>query len=379
MKLIHLSDLHLGKKVCGFSLIEDQKHILEQILEIIEDEQPQGVMLAGDLYDKSVPSVEAVQLFDWFLEQLVAAGCSVYAISGNHDSAERLAFGAGLMKSNNVYFSAVYNGQIQKVEVTDDYGPAYIWLMPFIKPASVRHGLKQTEEKIENITNYQDAAELVVRHMDIDRTVRNVLIAHQFVTGASCCESEELNVGGIDQISADTFAEFDYVALGHIHSPQKMGRETVRYCGTPLKYSFSEAEQTKSVTVVTLLEKGRVELKTVPLTPLREMRKIKGTYMELMDRKSYTEQGRMDYVHITLTDEEDIPDGIHRLRTVYPNLMQLEYDNLRTRADQQIITMDDQIQKSEQEVFEEFFELQNNQPMNDAQREFVLELIEKMK
>ena len=378
MKLIHLSDLHLGKKVCGFSMIEDQKHILEQIIEIIEDERPQGVMLAGDLYDKSVPSVEAVQLFDWFLEQLVAAGCSVYAISGNHDSAERLAFGAGLMKANQVYFSPVYDGTVKKIEVTDEYGPVCIWLMPFLKPSTVRQGLKKLDED-EDITGYQDAVEQVICRMDIDESHRNILVAHQFVTGASCCESEELNVGGMDQISADIFAVFDYVALGHIHSPQKIGRDTIRYCGTPLKYSFSEAGQTKSVSVITLYEKGRVELRTVDLKPLRAMRRLKGTYMELMDKSSYTDEGRMDYVHITLTDEDDIPDCLQKLRTIYPNLMQLEYDNLRTRTNQEIEGMDETIHKSEQELFEDFFELQNNQAMSEEQKNYISELIEKMR
>ena len=335
-------------------------------------------MLAGDLYDKSVPSVEAVQLFDWFLEQLVAAGCSVYAISGNHDSAERLAFGAGLMKANQVYFSPVYDGTVKKIEVTDEYGPVCIWLMPFLKPSTVRQGLKKLDED-EDITGYQDAVEQVICRMDIDESHRNILVAHQFVTGASCCESEELNVGGMDQISADIFAVFDYVALGHIHSPQKIGRDTIRYCGTPLKYSFSEAGQTKSVSVITLYEKGRVELRTVDLKPLREMRRLKGTYMELMDKSSYTDEGRMDYVHITLTDEDDIPDCLQKLRTIYPNLMQLEYDNLRTRTNQEIEGMDETIHKSEQELFEDFFELQNNQAMSEEQKNYISELIEKMR
>lgn len=380
MKLFHLSDLHLGKRIYEFSMIEDQKYILKQILELVEREKPDGIILAGDLYDKSVPSAEAVQLFDWFLTGLAARDTLVFAISGNHDSAERIAFGAGLMGEKGVYFSPVYNGEIENITMEDEYGKADIWLMPFLKPAVVRHGLKREEEQEEvKIDSYQSAMEAVVAHMNIREDRRNILVAHQFVTGASRCESEEIHVGGLDQISGETFDAFDYVALGHIHSPQKIGKETVRYCGTPLKYSFSEAEQEKSVTVVELKEKGQVELRFLPLTPLRDMRKIKGTYMQLMDRKSYGDTDRKDYIHITLTDEEDIPDCLQKMRTVYPNLMQLEYDNLRTKMNQEITAVEECEQKSELELFEEFFERQNNQPLGTEQKLFISEMIEKLK
>lgn len=374
MKLIHLSDLHLGKRIYEFSMIEDQKYILEQILHIIDGEQPDGVILAGDLYDKSIPSAEAVRLFDWFLTELARREVTVLAISGNHDSAERIAFGAGLMSGRKVHFSPVYDGCVRNITLEDEYGDVDVWLMPFVKPALVRHALGE-EEKIEG---YQSAVEAVLDHMNLNREKRNVLVAHQFVTGASRCESEEINVGGLDEISAETFADFDYVALGHIHSPQKIGRETIRYCGTPLKYSFSETEQTKSVTIVELFEKGKVELRTAELKPLRDMRKLRGTYMELMDRNSYNDTSQKDYVHITLTDEEDIPDCLQKLRTVYPNLMQLEYDNLRTRMNREMAAAKEAEQKSEMELFEEFFELQNNQPMGEEQRNYVSELIKRL-
>lgn len=374
MKLIHLSDLHLGKRIYGYSMMEDQRYILEQILGIVENEKPEGVILAGDLYDKSIPPADAVRLFDWFLTELSRRNLSVFAISGNHDSAERIAFGSGLMSGKGVHLSPVYDGEVKKIELKDEYGPVYIWLLPFLKPVMVRQALK--EEKIEG---YQNAVETVIGRMDMDPSKRNVIVAHQFVTGASLCESEEINVGGLDQIGAEVFADFDYTALGHIHSPQRAGSDRIRYCGTPLKYSFSEAEQTKSVTVVELHEKGKVEIRTVPLTPLRDMRKIRGTYMELMSPSFYQAGNREDYMHITLTDEEDIPDGLQKLRVVYPNLMQLTYDNLRTQSNQEICVEEDVEQKSELELFEDFYRIQNNQGLSEEQTSYVMGLLERLK
>lgn len=400
MKLMHLSDLHLGKRIYEFSMLEDQKYILQQILENIEKEQPDGVILAGDLYDKTVPSAEAVQLFDWFLTELSKRKVPVFAISGNHDSAERIAFGAGLMSEKKVFFSPVYDGQIRCVTLEDEFGPLHVWLMPFLKPTTVRQAFRREEERKaelevslekteeaadptaeekEEIHGYQSALDAVIRRMNVNPKERNVLVAHQFVTGATRCESEELNVGGLDQISAETFDDFDYVALGHIHSPQKVGRETIRYCGTPLKYSFSEAGQTKSITVAELMEKGTVTIRTIPLRPLRDMRKLKGSYMELMDRKNQKNTNLEDYIEITLTDEEDIPDGMQKLRIVYPNLMQLHYDNLRTRTNQEITMTEEVEQKSEEELFEEFYQLQNNQEMSTEQKELVEQLLEKLR
>ena len=309
------------------------------------------------------------------------------------------------MSGRNVHFSPVYDGNIKCVTMEDGFGPVHVWLMPFVKPAVVRQALREedeqavevksmhaieqesaanaTDEKVQSaaksIQGYQSAVEAVVQRMNVNPEERNVLVSHQFVTGAARCESEEINVGGLDQISGETFDDFDYVALGHIHSPQRIGRETVRYCGTPLKYSFSEAEQTKSMTVVEMKEKGKVEIRTIPLRPLRDMRKIRGTYMELMDSASYKDTNPLDYVQITLTDEEDIPDGLQKLRIVYPNVMQLNYDNLRTQTNQEITALEEMEQKSEMELFEEFFELQNNQAMSEEQREFVGELIEKLR
>ena len=412
MKFLHISDLHIGKRVNEFSMIEDQKYILRQIKEIALEKQVDAVMIAGDIYDKPVPSAEAVQLFDQFLTELADCGKKVFAVSGNHDCAERIAFGAQLMSSREVYVSPVYDGTVKCVTCQDAYGELCIWLLPFIRPAAVRHawrnmaeeagmenvirnmqtdsetmmedvgGTKQDltqEDDVETVETYQDALQYVVTHMPVDTSKRNILVAHQFVTGASRCESEEISVGGLDQIEAGVFDVFDYVALGHIHSPQHIGRETLRYCGTPLKYSFSEAEQQKSVVVMEIKEKGDVLIEKVPLKPLRDLRKIRGTYMELMSKDFYEGTDTGDYLQITLTDEEDVPDGMAKLRTVYPNLMQLVYDNSRTRQSRQVEITERVEQKSEMELFEEFYEIQNNQPMSEDQQNFVKSLLEELK
>ena len=377
MKLIHLSDLHLGKRVNEFSMIEDQKYILNQILGIIDEEQPDGILLAGDLYDRPVPSAEAVQLLDSFLTRLAKRKIPVYAISGNHDSAERIAFGSHIMSSSGICMSPVYDGKTAKYCLMDNYGEVWIHLLPFIRPAVVRH-VFAGEEGAEEIRTYQEAVQAAVEHMDLDTEKRNVLVAHQFVVGAMSCDSEEITVGGIDQIEGAVFRDFDYVALGHIHSPQNVGNDRIRYCGTPLKYSFSEAGQQKSVTVVELGEKGTLEVREIQLKPFRDMRKLKGTYMAITSLSNYQDTNTEDYVQITLTDEEDIVDGMQKLRTIYPNLMRLEYDNCRTRENQKVTGTETVEKKSELEYFEEFFELQNNQPMNEEQRKFSEELIRKL-
>lgn len=370
MKLIHLSDLHIGKRVNGFSMIEDQKYILNQIASVIEEENPDGVILAGDIYDKPIPPTEAVQVLDGFLTELSRKNRAVFMISGNHDSPERLSFGSGLLCQQGVYVSPVYDGSCRKICLEDEYGRVSIHLLPYVKPSVVRHALEE-----ESVDTYQAAVAAAIDRMEIDCRERNVLVAHQFVTGAARCESEEILVGGVDCIDVSDFNDFDYVALGHIHSPQRVGRETVRYCGTPLKYSFSEADQTKSVTVAELFEKGRVEIKTIPLIPLRDMRTIRGTYMEVTALENYRGTNTDDYVQITLTDEEDIPDGMQKLRVIYPHLMRLLYDNRRTRENQEIEAAEAVEEKSQLELLEEFYELQNNQPMSDVQKEFARNLI----
>lgn len=375
MKFLHLSDLHIGKRVNEFSMLEDQKYILEQILEIADAEQVDGLILAGDIYDKPVPPTEAVQVFDRFLTKLADQNRKVFIVSGNHDSAERIAFGASLMNGRGVYVSPVYHGKVEPICFTDAYGELAIYLLPFVKPSVIHHIFPE-----EMPQNYNDAVQSAISHMEIDPRKRNILVAHQFVTGASRCESEEILIGGLDNIDACVFEPFDYVALGHIHSPQWITKQTIRYCGTPLKYSFSEIGQEKSVTVLECYEKGNILVRTVPLHPLRDMCRIKGTYMEVTNLNFYKERNTEDYMHITLTDEEDIPDGVKKLRVIYPNLMRLEYDNKRTRENRMIQGIEEvSEQKSELEFIEEFFELQNNQTMSEQQRAFVLELIEELK
>lgn len=373
MKLIHLSDLHLGKRVNEFSMLEDQQYILTEILQIIDREKPDGVMIAGDVYDKSVPSAEAVALLDDFLVRLAKRDLQVFLISGNHDSPERMAFGGRLMAQSGVHLAPVYDGKVSPITLTDEYGPVNLYLLPFLKPAHVRRCFPERE-----ILTYTDALAAAIEAMGVDTAQRNVLVTHQFVTGAARCDSEEISVGGTDNVDVSVFEPFDYVALGHIHGPQQVGRETVRYCGTPLKYSFSEAKHQKSVTVVELGEKGAVSVRTVPLTPMRDLAELRGTYEELTFRGFYdgTSYPR-DYVHITLTDEEDIPDAVSKLRIIYPNLMKLDYDNKRTRAGIVLEGAEDQ-QRSPLELLEEFYEKQNGKPMGEEQRAFAKSLMERI-
>lgn len=374
MKLIHISDLHLGKRFNEFPMLADQKYILKQILAIAGQEQADGVIIAGDIYDKPVPPAEAVQVFDGFLTELANQGRKVFAVSGNHDSAERLAFGGQLMRERGVYLSPVYDGSVTRIALSDLFGELFVYLLPFIRPAMVRHAMGD-ELSQGQPDSYQEAVRLALGRLEIDRTKRNVLVAHQFVAGAARCESEEITVGGIDHVDAELFDPFDYVALGHIHSPQTVGRETVRYCGTPLKYSFSEAAQQKSVSVVEFGKKGDIRIRTVLLKPLHDVREIRGSYLEVTERSFYQGSDTEDYVQITLTDEEDIPDGMQKLRIIYPNLMRLQYDNVRTRANQRIEVPEDMEKKSELELFEDFYKLQNNQPMKEEQEEYVKQLL----
>ncbi|WP_293842654.1 exonuclease SbcCD subunit D [uncultured Phascolarctobacterium sp.] len=380
MKLMHLSDLHLGKRLNEFSLLEDQSFILQQLVELVRSEQPDCVLLAGDIYDKPVPPAEAVTLFDDFLNKL-AQLTTVCVTSGNHDSAERLAFGAQLMREGGVHFCGLYTGEPQCVTLQDAYGSVHIYLLPFLKPAHVRHCLPPTEA--EQVTTYHEALRCAVERLHINAAERNVLVAHQFVTGAQTAGSEAVNVGGVDNIGAEVFAAFDYTALGHIHRAQNVGSERVRYSGTPLKYSFAEWQQEKSVTLVELGEKGSVSVTALPLAPLRDLRKLRGSYEELMSRDFYDELPKdsdgllRDFYHLTLTDEEDVPDAVQKLRSVYKNLLQLEYDNKRTRTDNAIEGAERVVEKSPLELMEEFYQLQNNQALSEKQRAYLQGLLEK--
>ncbi len=374
MRLIHLSDLHIGKRVNEVSMLEEQEYILTQILRIIDGEKADAVLIAGDVYDKSVPPAEAVTLFDDFLCRLAERELPVFIISGNHDSPERLAFASRLLAPGGIHISPVYSGTVTPVTLSDEHGTVNFWLLPFVKPAHVKRFYPD-----EGIESYTDAIRTAIRHMDVDQSARNVLLTHQFVTGAATCESEEISVGGTDNVDASVFDGFDYVALGHIHGPQNIGSNRIRYCGTPLKYSFSECDHHKSVTVAELGAKGDLTLRLCPLTPRHDMRQLRGSFAQLTDRASYSGTATDDYIRIILTDEEDVPEAVGRLRLIYPNLMKLSYDNTRTRNSQVLDHAADISRKSELELFDELYTKQNNQPMSDEQRAFVQALIEAIK
>lgn len=371
MKLMHLSDLHLGKRVNGFSMIADQRHVLEQILALTMEEKPDAALLCGDIYDKTVPSAEAVELFDEFLSRL-AEQSPVYIISGNHDSAERLAFGGRLMEKAGVYLSPVYDGTVATVSQKDEFGTVCFHLLPFLKPAQVRRFYPE-----ETIESYTDAVRAALSGIDLHDGNRHVLLAHQFVTGSERCESEELSIGGSDNVDAEVFAGFDYVALGHLHGAQRAGGEHIRYCGTMLKYSFSEAKHCKSVLFAQLGEKGSLTVSTRELKPLRDLKELRGTYEELMSRSYYYGTDLPEsYLHITLTDEEDVPEALGRLRTVYPYIMKLSYDNERTRMRQNPLQAEVMPESSPLELFGLLYEKQNNAPLGESQRAYLTGLIE---
>ena len=374
MKLIHISDLHLGIRLYNYSLLEDQEFILKRMLEIIDDERPDGVIIAGDIYDKSIPSTEAVRIFDDFLCDLVKRSVQVYIISGNHDSPERMAFGSRLMDRSGVHIAGVYDGSIAPVTFEDEYGTVKLYLLPFVKPTHVKRFYPDKE-----IASYTDALSTVIDGMGIDERDRNVLVTHQFVTGSTRSGSEEITVGGTDNVDAGIFSCFDYVALGHLHSPQNCGTERIRYCGTPLKYSFSEVKDRKSVTVVDLKEKGDVDVRTVDLVPCHDMVELKGSYAEITLKSFYENTTwQEDYTHIILTDEDDIFDAIGKLRAIYHNLMKLDYDNTRTRTITVVGSVDDMERKTPVEMFAEFYEKQNGRVMSEEQTEFIEALMEEI-
>ena len=374
MRLMHLSDLHLGKRLENYSLLEDQRYILAQVLNIIDRECPDAVLIAGDIYDRSVPSVEAVALFDRFLTDLAERKQKVFVISGNHDSPERLSFGGKLMEYSGIHISPVYQGNVVPYPLSDRYGTVNVYLLPFVKPVHVRRFFPE-----EEIASYTDAIRVAVEQMGIDKTQRNVLVAHQFVTGAARSESEEITVGGLDNVDASVFDGFDYVALGHIHSPQDIEPERIRYCGTPLKYSFSESGQVKSVTMVDMGEKGDVKVRLVPLEPVKELTQIRGNFDEVASSEYYAGTTLQDdYLKVVLTDEDDIPDAMGKLRMIYHNIVKMEYDNTRTRHRAEIEAEEDVESKSPIMLFGELFEHQNGHPMTEEQQAYIAGLIEEI-
>ncbi len=369
MRFAHISDLHIGKRVNEISMIKDQRYILDSIVQIVKENDVDAVLIAGDIYDKSMPSAEAVSLCDDFLTKLSATGKHIYIISGNHDCEERIAYGSRIMENINIHIAPVFKGNIAKYSPTDDID---IYLLPYIKPI----GIKQYFDGME-INSHNDAVKAALSRINVDTDRCNILVAHQFVTGAITCDSEEAYVGGLDNVDVDIFKMFDYVALGHIHRAQHIGRETVRYSGSVLKYSFSEVSHQKSVTIIDTIGKT-VEISEIPLKPLYDMRDIRGTFNEITDKSYYKTFNTMDYVRIILTDEEDIPDAVGRLRSIYPNIMRLEYDNQRTRFYNNLVVDNNVITKSKLELFSELYELQNNARLSEEQNSYVKEIMEEI-
>lgn len=396
MKFIHTADLHIGKRVCEHSMLDDQKYILDEILKIVDEEKPDCVLIAGDVFDKSVPSAEAVELLDNFLVDLSKKNTKVFVLSGNHDSAERIAFGGRLMQDRGVFMSPVYNGSFDSVTMKDEFGEVDVWMLPFVRPATIKACLGNGEEadaEREQVKDYTSAIQMAVSKMNRVPGRRNVLVAHQFVTGAQVDEngSEEF-VGGLDNVESYAFDGFDYVALGHIHRPQNVVKDNagvgrVRYSGTPLKYSLSEANHEKSVTVVELGANGadgvnpaELKIREIPLKPMRDVRKIEGTFADLISaeyREAQVRDGKSldDYIYVVLTDENDVSDAAAKLRGYYPKLMTLTYNNSRTNSVANL-NYENLDQKSPAEVFSDFFMEMNNREMIEEERDFVQDLIE---
>lgn len=371
---MHLADLHLGKRVNGFSMMEDQEYILNRILEIMEEEQPDGLLIAGDVYDKTIPPAEAVRLMDDFLTAVAAKHVPVFLISGNHDSAERVAFGHQLMQGSGIWISPVYDGTIEYHTLKDRWGEVNIYLIPFLRPSVVRSFFPDAE-----IGDYTDALRTIIQELPLDASKRNVVLAHQFVTAAGAlpetCDSEQLSVGGLDRVDGSVFSSFDYTALGHLHGPQRVGSETIRYAGSLLKYSFSELHQKKSVTVAELREKGETEIRQIPLQPRREMTELRGTFEEILADARKKGEPQTDYYHMILTDETDVVDALSRLREFYPNIMLLDYDNRRTRSQKEVEQLDRVEERTPGELFAALYEQQNGQEMNPDQKEYLDGLI----
>ena len=350
VKFLHIADLHLGKRLNGVSFLEDQIFLLNQISALAEAEHADAVVIAGDVYQKASPQSEAMAAFDAFVTRLAAAGIRVLVISGNHDSAQRISYFSALVRNAGVYVSEEFTGTVQTVALSDAFGEVRFGLLPFLKPIQARRFYP--DEKIET---YEDAVRAVLRHSPVDPAARNVLVCHQFVTGAETCDSEETAVGGLDCVDASAFDDYDYVALGHIHGPQRLKRDTLRYAGSLMKYSFSEVNHRKSVTVVEMLEKGDVRLHTVPLTALHDMRTVEGMLSDVM-AMPYSE----DYVWVTIHDELPPPDARVTISTVFPNMLKFSVVNSKTKMDIDVLAREQMESKSVPELFSDFYRLQNN-------------------
>lgn len=373
MKLAHISDLHLGKTLYNYSLIEDQEYILEQIVGILVEKKVEVLMIAGDVFDKNVAPEAGLKVFRKFLNRLVESKIKVLIISGNHDSAERLTFGGEFMTEKGIFFSKVYDGQIDPVSFEDEYGPVNFYLLPFIKPQIVNHYIEGNE-----IDTYEEAVQFAVKNMNINTSERNVILAHQNILSAKRCESEENIIGGLDAVSDAVFKDFDYTALGHIHSQQKIGKNNVFFCGTPLKYSVSEFDQEKKMPIISLAEKGKLDIEMISLIPKRDLRKITGTLDEILSNAKNDPNNHEDFIDITLTNEDEVMDAMASLRTVYPNVLKLSYDNKASRAAENVEKFSGVNEKKPLEIFEAFYQSRRGTEMNDEQKNYIQALIEKI-
>ena len=378
MRFIHLADLHIGKRVNGFPMLEDQRYILWQMLDRIKESDVDAVMIAGDIYDKPVPSAEAVDLFDDFLVGLTKLGVSVFLISGNHDSAERISYAGRLLRESQVYISPRFEGKIRPIPVTDEYGTVNVYLIPYIHPSLVRNAWPD-----EKIDSYEDAMRVLIQRSEVDPDARNLAVVHQFVTAGSHrpeeTDSEEKHVGGLDNVDAASFDAFDYVALGHLHGPQQIGRGTIRYAGSPLKYSFSEEKQKKSMTLAEIKEKGVVSYELLPLEARRNLKTVRGSFETVVSPEFTSGLKREDYYRVILTDENDVPNAISRLRRrFYENMMILEYDNTRTSADRRLEAVKGEEEKKPIEVLEDLYEMQNGRTLSQFQKEIAESMIQRI-
>ena len=380
MKILHCADLHLGRCLLEESLILDQKYILDEIIKIISTNHVDVVLICGDVYDKSIPSIEAVKLFSQFLTNLYHMNVKVFVISGNHDSKDRLSFGNELFIDNGVYIEGIFDGSLRCVTLKDDYGDVNIYMLPFVKPADVKVHYADVD-----IQSYDDAIRCIIEHSDIDKNKRNIIMVHQFVTASGVdvkrSDSETISLGGIDNVDVSNFDCFDYVAMGHVHGAQKLIKDTVRYAGSPLKYSFSEVFQKKSLPLIEFKEKGDIYIELVPLIPLHDMRKIKGKFEDLVSNDVVSLGNVNDYMHVILTDEDYILDAIGKLREVYPNVLRLDYDNDRTNGveNSKNSVSGDITKRSEMDIFLEFYMNQNHISLDDERVKILENVIKEIK
>lgn len=381
MRILHLADLHLGKILQEQSLLEDQEYMLNEIINIIKEENIQAVLISGDVYDRSVPPADAVNLLDDFLKKLIKElKIKVFIISGNHDSKDRLGFGSKIFEDDGLYIESRYNGALRKVELEDEYGKLNIYMLPFIKPIEVR---QYFEDDLEN--NYNTAINKIISKENINTKERNIIMVHQFVTAGANeperTESEVLTLGGIENVDVSNFDSFDYVAIGHVHRPQRIGRDTARYAGTMLKYSFSEIRDSKSVPIIDIKEKGNININLVPLEPLRDMRQIEGPIEELLKKENYETGNTDDYIKAIITNEEPVFDAIGQIRRIYPNTLKLEVRNSKTAngIQEQELNLENLKKKSELELFNDFYKFQNNVDLDENQKKIIEEVIAEVK